>query len=123
MDSDILKIRDGLRPQKIDMQNTRPGKCKDQTKTRQANTNAKRRQSGRGQRFRVQNSEVTESSDDSDGSKQYANNTKTADDVTARRAAAVVAKRRATIGRAADPITAADHAEGAGVGANWIDTA
>ena len=33
MDSDILKIREGLRPQKIDMQNTRPGKCKDQTKT------------------------------------------------------------------------------------------
>ena len=46
-----------------------------------------RRQSGRGQRFRVQNSEVTESSDDSDGSKQYSNNTKTAALGTARRGA------------------------------------
>ena len=107
-------MRAGLRPQKIDMQNTRPGKCKGRED---------RVAEDRDSEFRIQNSEETEFSDDSDGSKQYANNTKTADDVTARRAAAVVAKRRATIGRAADPITAADHAEGAGVGANWIDTA
>jgi len=119
LDSDILKIREGLRPQKIDMQNTRPGKCKDQTKT---NANAKRRQSGRGQRFRVQNSEATESSDDSDGSKQYANNTKTVVVETARRVV-VAAIRRATIGRDEAPITAAEHAVGAGVGANWITTA
>ena len=57
--------------------------------------------------------------DDSDGSKQYANNTKTAVGETVRRVA-VDAIRRATTGRAEEPNTAADHAGGAGVGANWI---
>ena len=79
-----------------------------------------RRQSGRGQRFRVQNSEATESSDDSDGSKQYANNTKTVVVVTVRRVVEVVAIRRATIGRAGVPKTAADHAVGAGGWALWV---
>ena len=109
--------RPGLRPQKIDMQNTRPGKCKDQTKT---NANAKRRKSGRGQRFRVQNSEATESSDDSDGSKQYPNNTKTAESATVRPAAAAAATRRATTGRAAAPMTVADHAGEAGGWSLWV---
>ena len=49
---------------------------------------------------------------DSDGSKQYSNNTKTVVVVTVRRV--VVAIRRATIGRVVVPITAADHAVGAG---------
>ena len=51
---------------------------------------------------------------DSDGSKQYANNTKTVVVVTVRRVVVVVAIRRATIGRVVVPITAADHAVGAG---------
>ena len=50
---------------------------------------------------------------DSDGSKQYSNNTKTVVVVTVRRVV-VVAIRRATIGRVVVPITAADHAVGAG---------
>ena len=79
-----------------------------------------RRQSGRGQRFRVQNSEATESSDDSDGSKQHANNTKTVAAVTVSRGEAE-AKRRATIGRAAVmTITAAEHAAGASGWALWV---
>ena len=60
----------------------------------------------------------SESSDDSDGSKQYSNNTKTANAVTARRffAAAI---RRATTGRVEGPRTA-DHAEVAGGWSLWV---
>jgi len=57
----------------------------------------------------------SESSDDSDGSKQYSNNTKTVAAVTVRRVAAA-ATRRATIGRAVVPIPAAETA-GAG---EWV---
>ena len=69
--------------------------------------------------FRIQNSEATESSDDSDGSKQYSNNTKTEEAVTPHRAEAV-ATRRATTGHVAAPNTAADHADGAGGWALWV---
>ncbi len=52
---------------------------------------------------------------DSNGSKQNPNNTKTVVVVTVRRVVVVVvAIRRATIGRVVVPITAADHAVGAG---------
>ncbi len=112
MDSDILKIREGLRPQKIDMQNTRPGKCKDSREDRVAED--------RDSEFRIQRRQSPQ--DDSDGSKQYSNNTKTDADATGRRAV-VAAIRRATIGRVVVPITAADHAAVAGVEANWIYTA
>ena len=73
----------------------------------------------RNSEFRIQRRQSPK--DDSDGSKQYANNTKTAVGETVRRVA-VDAIRRATTGRAEEPNTAADHAGGAGVGANWIDT-
>ena len=103
-------MREGLRPQKIDMQNTRPGKCKDSREDRVAED--------RDSEFRIQRRQSPQ--DDSDGSKQYANNTKTVVVVTARRGAVVVAKRRATIGRAVAPSTAAEHAVGAGGWALWI---
>ena len=69
--------------------------------------------------FRIQRRQSPQ--DDSDGSKQYSNNTKTDAAVTVRRA--VAAKRRATIGRVEDPITAADHAGGAGGWALWVVSA
>ena len=112
MDSDILKIREGLRPQKIDMQNTRPGKYKDSREDRVAEN--------RDSEFRIQRRQSPQ--DDSDGSKQYPNNTKTEVVATVRRVAAV-AICRATIGRAAAPITAADHAAGAGGWALWVVSA
>ena len=71
--------------------------------------------------FRIQRRQSPK--DDSDGSKQYSNNTKTEVVVTVSREEVVVAIRRATIGRAAEPKTAAVHAVGAGVGANWIGAA
>ena len=89
------------------MQNTRPGKCKGKEKTEW-------------QRTEIQNSEVTESSDDSDDSKQYPNNTKTAEAATVRQVEAAAATRRATTGRAAAPITVADHAGGAGGWSLWV---
>ena len=58
--------------------------------------------------------------DDSDGSKQYANNTKTAEAEATVRRVVVAASRRATIGRAVVPITAAEHADGAGGRALWV---
>ena len=109
MDSDILKIREGLRPQKIDMQNTRPGKYKDSREDRVAEN--------RDSEFRIQRRQSLK--DDSDGSKQYPNNTKTVDVATARRAEEV-AIRRATIERVAAPNTAADHAVGAGGWSLWV---
>ena len=94
------------------MQRPDKDKCKDSREDRVAED--------RDSEFRIQRRQSPQ--DDSDGSKQYANNTKTAVVVTVRRDV-VVAKRRATTGRAVAPKTAADHAGGAGVGANWIDTA
>ena len=63
---------------------------------------------------RVAEDRDSEATESSDGSKQYANNTKTGAVVTVRRAEVAAARRRATIGRAGVPITAADHAVGAG---------
>ena len=57
--------------------------------------------------------------DDSDGSMQYSNNTKTAVVATVRRVV-VVAIGRATNGRVVVPITAAEHAVGAGGWALWV---
>ena len=94
------------------MQRPDKDKCKDSREDRVAED--------RDSEFRIQRRQSPQ--DDSDGSKQYSNNTKTEVVVTARRAE-VEATRRATIGRAVAPTTAADHAVGAGVGANWIDTA
>ena len=94
------------------MQRPDKDKCKDSREDRVAED--------RDSEFRIQRRQSPK--DDSDGSKQYANNTKTAVGATERRVA-VDAKRRATTGRAVAPITAAEHAAGAGVGANWIDTA
>ena len=107
-----------LRPQKIDMQNTktrqiqRPDKdkCKDSREDRVAED--------RDSEFRIQRQQSPK--DDSDASKQYANNTKTAVVATGRRVAVVVAIRRATIGRADFPTTAADHAGVAGRWALWV---
>ena len=70
--------------------------------------------------FRIQRRQSPQ--DDSDGSKQYANNTKTEVVATERRVVAE-AKRRATIGRAVAPTTAAEHAAGAGGWALWVVSA
>ena len=94
------------------MQRSDKDKCKDSREDRVAED--------RDSEFRIQRRQSPK--DDSDGSKQYANNTKTAEVATGRREVEA-AIRRATIGRAEEPITAAEHAVGAGVGANWIDTA
>ena len=60
--------------------------------------------------FRIQRRQSPQ--DDSDGSKQYSNNTKT-EGLLPRGRVAEVATCRATTGRAVEPITAADHAVGA----------
>ena len=91
------------------MQNTRPGKCKDSREDRVAED--------RDSEFRIQRRQSPQ--DDSDGSKQYSNKTKTVVVVTVRREEDA-ANRRATTGRVAAPTTAADHAEGAGGWALWV---
>ena len=92
------------------MQRSDKDKCKDSREDRVAED--------RDSEFRIQRRQSPK--DDSDGSKQYSNNTKTAAVVTARRGEAVEAIRRATIGRAVVPITAAEHAAGAGGWALWV---
>ena len=85
----------------------RPGK--DQTKTAEKTE---------WQRTEIQSSEFR--GNRVHDSKQYSNNTKTVGAVTDRRVA-VAATRRATIGRAVVvPITAAEHAAGAGGWALWV---
>ena len=91
------------------MQRSDKDKCKDSREDRVAED--------RDSEFRIQRRQSPQ--DDSDGSKQYANNTKTEVVETARRVADV-AKRRATIGRAVAPTTAAEHAAGAGGWALWV---
>ena len=98
------------------MHNSRPSKdqaskdkCKDSREDRVAED--------RDSEFRIQRRQSPQ--DDSDGSKQHANNTKTVAVVTVRRVAGA-AKRRATMGRDEEPITAAEHAEGAGGWALWV---
>ena len=91
------------------MQRPDKDKCKDSREDRVAED--------RDSEFKIQRRQSPQ--DDSDGSKQYANNTKTAAVVTERRGA-TAAIRRATIGRVAAPITAAEHAVGAGGWALWV---
>ncbi len=98
------------------MQNTRPGKCKDQA-SKGKDSREDRVAEDRDSEFRIQRQQSPQ--DDSDGSKQYSNNTKTEAADTVRRGA-VVAKRRATKGREEVTITAADHAVGAGGWALWV---
>ncbi len=80
------------------MQRPDKDKCKDSREDRVAED--------RDSEFKIQRRQSPQ--DDSDGSKQYSNNTKTDADATGRRAV-VAAIRRATIGRVVVPITAADH--------------
>ena len=71
--------------------------------------------------FRIQRRQSPK--DDSDGSKQYPNNTKTAVAVATARRVAVGAIRGATKGRVTEPITAAEHAVGASGWALWVVSA
>ena len=92
------------------MQRSDKDKCKDSREDRVAED--------RDSEFRIQRRQSPQ--DDSDGSKQYSNNTKTAVAATGRRAAVAAAIRRATTGRDDAPNTAADHAAGAGGWALWV---
>ena len=71
--------------------------------------------------FRIQRRQSPK--DDSDGSKQYPNNTKTAVAVATARRVAVGAIRGATKGRVTEPITAAEHTVGASGWALWVVSA
>ena len=91
------------------MQRPDKDKCKDSREDRVAED--------RDSEFRIQRQQSPK--DDSDASKQYANNPKTEVAATVRRGAAA-ANRRATIERVVVPKTAADHAVGAGGWALWV---